>query len=76
MAGVWHGSWYRKTWRSNRFTGLSSRELERKLRELGISYYMAKPLQRNELHSLLVHMAGRSCVQGCRRTANPIINPI
>jgi DNA-binding response OmpR family regulator len=56
-------------------TGQSSRELERKLRELGISYYMAKPFQRAELHSILVHMAGRPCVQGCRRTTNPIINP-
>jgi DNA-binding response OmpR family regulator len=56
-------------------TGQSSRELERKLRELGISYYMAKPFQRDELHSILAHMAGRPCVQGCRRTANPIVNP-
>jgi CheY-like chemotaxis protein len=56
-------------------TGHSNRELERKLRELGISYYMAKPFQRDELHSILVHLAGRPCVQGCRRTANPIINP-
>lgn len=56
-------------------TGYSNRELERKLRELGISYYMAKPFQRDELHSILVHLAGRPCVQGCRRTANPIINP-
>ena len=56
-------------------TGYSNRELERKLRELGISYYMAKPFQRDELHSILVHLSGRPCVQGCRRTANPIINP-
>jgi DNA-binding response OmpR family regulator len=56
-------------------TGQSSRELERKLRELGISYYMAKPFQRVELHSILAHMAGRPSVQGCRRTTNPIINP-
>jgi len=40
-------------------TGRSSRDLERKLRELGISYYMAKPFQRDEHHSILVHMAGR-----------------
>jgi CheY-like chemotaxis protein len=56
-------------------TGQSSRELERKLRELGISYYMAKPFQRGELHSILVHMAGRPCAQECRRTINPIIHP-
>jgi CheY-like chemotaxis protein len=37
-------------------TGQSSRELERRLRELGISYYMAKPFQRAELQSLLAHM--------------------
>jgi DNA-binding response OmpR family regulator len=56
-------------------TGQSSRELERKLRELGISYYMAKPFQRDELHCILEHMAGRPCVQGRRRTTNPITNP-
>ena len=56
-------------------TGQSSRETERKLMELGILYYLAKPFQRDELHSILVHMAGRPCVQGCRRTTNPIINP-
>ena len=32
-------------------TGQSSRELERRLRELGITYYMAKPFQRGELQS-------------------------
>lgn len=56
-------------------TGQSSRELERRLRELGILYYMAKPFQRDELHSILVHMAGRPCVQGRSRNTNPIINP-
>jgi DNA-binding response OmpR family regulator len=45
------------------FTGQSSRELERRLRELGIFYYMAKPFQQNELHSILVHMAGRPGLQ-------------
>jgi CheY-like chemotaxis protein len=45
-------------------TGQSSRELERRVRELGIAYYMAKPFQRDELHSILTHLAGRS------RTAN------
>ena len=56
-------------------TGQSSREVERRLRELGISYYMAKPFQRDELHSILAHMAARPSVQGRRRTTNPIINP-
>jgi CheY-like chemotaxis protein len=56
-------------------TGQSNRELERRLRELGISYYMAKPFQRGELHSILVHLAGRPGVQGLSRTTNPIINP-
>ena len=56
-------------------TGHSNRELERKLRELGISYYMAKLFQLDELHSIHVHLAGRSSVQGLSRTTNPIINP-
>ena len=56
-------------------TGQSSRELERTLRELGISYYMAKPFQRDELHSLLTHMAGRRRARGRRRTLHPIVNP-
>jgi DNA-binding response OmpR family regulator len=56
-------------------TGQSSRGLERKLRELGISYYMAKPFQRDELHSILVHLADRHRVEVRRRTTNPIINP-
>ena len=34
-------------------TGQSSRELERRLRELGISYFMAKPFQRGELQAIL-----------------------
>jgi hypothetical protein len=45
------------------------------LRELGITYYMAKPFQRDELHSILVHMAARPRVPGRSRTTNPIINP-
>jgi CheY-like chemotaxis protein len=56
-------------------TGQNTRETERKLRELGISYYMAKPFQRDELHSILVHMAGRPRVEMRRRTTNPIVNP-
>lgn len=39
-------------------TGASSRDLERRLRELGIAYYMAKPFQRRELRAL-VHIASR-----------------
>jgi CheY-like chemotaxis protein len=56
-------------------TGQNSRELERRLRELGISYYMAKPFQRDELHSILEHMAGRPRVPGRSRPTNPIVNP-
>jgi len=41
-------------------TGQSCRELELRLRELGIAYYMAKPFQRDELYSILSHAAGRS----------------
>ena len=41
-------------------TGQSSRELERRLRELGISYYMAKPFQRGELQAILSHLASRA----------------
>jgi DNA-binding response OmpR family regulator len=41
-------------------TGQSSRELELRLRKLGIAYYMAKPFQRDELYSILAHTAGRS----------------
>jgi DNA-binding response OmpR family regulator len=40
-------------------TGHSSRGLERRLRELGISYYMAKPFQKEELLSILDHLQGR-----------------
>jgi len=36
-------------------TGRSSRELERRLRELGIAYYMAKPVAAVELKSILDH---------------------
>ncbi len=37
-------------------TGQSSRELELRLRETGITYYMAKPVQPSELKSILDHM--------------------
>ena len=43
-------------------TGASSRTLEGGLRELGISYYPAKPFQRRELQSLLEHIASRAAV--------------
>jgi CheY-like chemotaxis protein len=49
-------------------TGQSSRELERRLRELGISYYMAKPFQRAELESILSHLSGRAASQYRPRT--------
>lgn len=38
-------------------TGQSSRELELVLRQLGIAYYMAKPVQASELKSILDHMS-------------------
>ena len=38
-------------------TGQSTRELELELRELGISYYMAKPASQKELKSILDHMS-------------------
>jgi DNA-binding response OmpR family regulator len=37
-------------------TGQSTRALELRLRELGIAYYMAKPVQPSELKSILDHM--------------------
>lgn len=37
-------------------TGQSTRDLELKLRELGIAYYMAKPVPASELKSILDHM--------------------
>ncbi len=40
-------------------TGASSREVERRLRETGIAYYMAKPFQRQELRTLLTHIDSR-----------------
>ncbi len=41
-------------------TGQSSRRLERELRELGIAYYMAKPVPHDELRSILEHLSRRS----------------
>lgn len=38
-------------------TGHSTRQLELELRELGISYYMSKPVSKNELKSILDHMS-------------------
>ena len=40
-------------------TGQSTRDLELKLRELGIAYYMAKPVAASELKSILDHMGRR-----------------
>jgi DNA-binding response OmpR family regulator len=37
-------------------TGKSSRQLERSLRELGIAYYMSKPVPAQDLKSILDHM--------------------
>jgi DNA-binding response OmpR family regulator len=47
-------------------TGQSTRELERELRELGIVYYMAKPVSQQELKCILDHMS---------RLSNPPIAP-
>ena len=52
-------------------TGASSRTLEGRLRELGISYYMAKPFQRQELESLLEHIASRAGVSRESAGAKP-----
>lgn len=38
-------------------TGQSTRDLELRLRKLGIAYYMAKPVQASELKSILDHMS-------------------
>jgi DNA-binding response OmpR family regulator len=56
-------------------TGQSCRELELRLRELGIAYYMAKPFQRDELYSILSHVAGRSEVRTKRRDTRDLANP-
>jgi len=49
-------------------TGQSTRELELRLRKLGIAYYMAKPAQVSELKSILDHMSrlndGQAAPQG------------
>ena len=52
-------------------TGASSRELERRLRECGITYYMAKPFQREELQSVLDHLCARAPPQGRKRKPFP-----
>jgi DNA-binding response OmpR family regulator len=49
-------------------TGQSSRELERRLRELGIAYYMAKPFLREELESILSHLSRRPVASAGRGT--------
>lgn len=56
-------------------TGQSSRELERRLRELGITYYMAKPFQRAELRSIVSHLAGRLNAPVCCRAKPQSILP-
>jgi len=52
-------------------TGQSSRELERRLRELGIAYYMAKPVDAVELRSILEHM-GRPAARQRPQGALPV----
>jgi DNA-binding response OmpR family regulator len=62
-------------------TGQNTRELERTLRELGIAYYMAKPVTASELHAVIDHMSrltqaspaapGRACSHSACREANP-----
>lgn len=53
-------------------TGQSTRSLELKLRELGIAYYMAKPVPAGELKSILDHM-GRH--DGGRGSRPPVFTP-
>jgi DNA-binding response OmpR family regulator len=55
-------------------TGQSCRELELRLRELGIAYYMAKPFAKDELFSLLSHAAGRSDARAQRRRGKRFVN--
>lgn len=55
-------------------TGQSCRELELSLRELGISYYMAKPFQREELYSILAHTAGRAGTRTRHRRRKGFLN--
>ena len=56
-------------------TGQSTRELELKLRELGIAYYMAKPVPASELKGILDHMGrrkyGRPPCRACPPSAAP-----
>lgn len=40
-------------------TGLSSRELELEIRSLGILYYMAKPIEIDNLKSIFSHLESR-----------------
>jgi DNA-binding response OmpR family regulator len=49
-------------------TGQSTRDLELKLREQGIAYYMAKPVAASELKSILDHM-------GRQKTSRPACHP-
>jgi DNA-binding response OmpR family regulator len=56
-------------------TGQSTRDLELKLRELGIAYYMAKPVPAFELKGILDHMGrrkyGRTPCRACPPPAAP-----
>jgi len=52
-------------------TGQNSRELERELRELGIAYYMAKPVSATELRTIIDHMARTRCRAGQSRRPYP-----
>jgi DNA-binding response OmpR family regulator len=56
-------------------TGQSTRDLELKLREQGIAYYMAKPVAASELKSILDHMGrqkiGRIHCHACPPSAAP-----
>lgn len=43
-------------------TGMNSRELELEIRSLGILYYMAKPIEIDNLKSILSHLESRMAV--------------
>ncbi len=57
-------------------TGYSNRNLERELRELGISYYTAKPLAKRELKSILDHMSMRRDSESVIGQGQQFVNPI
>ena len=50
-------------------TGNNSRDLEVRIRKLGIIYYMVKPLEKENLRSLLEHLSRRMKASGQHRSS-------